>query len=536
MNRTTKVEMELIVSRPRGAPVVRDYLDHAAGAEEFFLRTFDRLADFESKAAEVDARFDTDARERAAEALMLPEGFESSRVEAFVREGGYMVTTGQQPGLFGGPLYSIFKAITAVRLAETLEARLGRPVLPVFWVASDDHDWAEADHADLIGTDNELHRFSVRSPEEERTSSLHRLTLGADADEAVAAFLDALPDSDFSASYTELVRSGFGQGSTLPEGFHQLMHRTLGRLGIAFTDAAHEGVKTSSRELLLAELGHSERMESVLADTVQRLEAAGYGVQVPLMPGGVNLFLEGPAGRERVYRDGEGFRLRTSGEQLTFDEIVARVEADPKALSPNVLMRPVVESAVFPTLAYVGGPGEMAYFAQLRAYFEAHSIEMPIVFPRWSAAPIERKIGKVLGKFDLEPADLARPFHEVASDFAREEVPGEVRAAIGTLRGALGSGAGELQKAAAGVDPTLKGPVQNFRSQAMAALSDVEKKVLQAVKRESDIALQQIEKAQLHLYPNGKPAERVQSPLYYLSRYGDDFVDQAYAAFEVNFD
>lgn len=527
--------MELIVSRPSGAQVVRDYLAHEAKAAEFYLRTYDRVADFAGKAEEIDRRFDRSARERAAAALMLPDGFDGARVEAFV-EGGLMVTTGQQPGLFGGPLYSIFKAITAVRLAEALEERLGRPVLPVFWVASDDHDWAEADHADLIGTDNELHRFSVRSPESERTPSLHRLTLGADADEAVSAFLAALPESDFSAPYADQIRSGFGAGSTLPAGFHGLMRRALGPLGIAFTDAAHEGVKAASGDLLLAELRDAERMEAVLADTAQRLEEAGYGIQVPLMPEGVNLFLEGPAGRERVYRDGDGFRLRTSGERLTLEDIEARVAADPKVLSPNVLFRPVVESAVFPTLAYVGGPGEMAYFAQLRGYFEAHGIEMPIVVPRWSAIPIERKIGKVLEKFDLGPADLARPFHEVASDFARDEVPSDVRSAIGSLRGALGSGTGELQKAAAGVDPTLKGPVQNFRTQAMAALSDVEKKVLQAVKREQDIALQQIEKAQLHLFPHGKPVERVQSPLYYLARYGDAFIDQAYAAFEVNFE
>jgi uncharacterized protein YllA (UPF0747 family) len=178
----------------------------------------------------------------------------------------------------------------------------------------------------------------------------------------------------------------------------------------------------------------------------------------------------------------------------------------------------------------------MAYFAQLRAYFEAHEIQMPVVYPRWAAAPVETKIRKVLSKFGVEIGDLNRPFHEISSDIAREEVPDDVRAAIGKLRGALGAGVGELQKAATRVDPTLKGTVQHLRSQAFAALDDVEKKVTAAVKRESEITLSQLEKAQLHLFPNGKPAERVQSPLYFLTRYGDAVLDGLYEAFEVNFE
>lgn len=196
----------------------------------------------------------------------------------------------------------------------------------------------------------------------------------------------------------------------------------------------------------------------------------------------------------------------------------------------------MVESVVFPTLAYVGGPGEMAYFAQLRAYFGAHGIEMPVVYPRWAVTVVEGKTRKVLKKFDVDVEALNRPFHEISSEIARDDVPEDVSAAIGKLRGAIGSGVSELQKAAASVDPTLKGPVQHLRSQAFAALGDVEKKVMQAVKRESEITLSQLEKAQLHLFPSGKPAERVQSPLYFLTRYGGSFLDDLYERFAVNLD
>lgn len=528
--------MELIVSRPSGARVVKDYLADEGTATAFYGRRFDRPESYASKAEEVDGRFDRAARERVLESLIVPEGADEARLTAFVEEGGYVVTTGQQPGLFGGPLYSIHKAVTAIRLAETLEAQLGKPVLPVFWVASDDHDWAEANHADLIGIDNELHRYEIASPTPTLSPPLHRIELGEDADRVVADFVAQLPDSDFSRPFIDVMRSGFASGSTMPAGFHALLQKVLGSYGLFFTDAAHAGVKAASTELLLSELGRAEELEGILGNTAAALTAGGYDLQVPIMEAGVNVFLEGEAGRDRLYREGDAFRLRTSGEVVSVDDVRARCKADPSVLSPNVLLRPVVESVVFPTLAYVGGPGEMAYFAQLRAYFEAHDVEMPVIFPRWAATPVETKIGKVLKKFDLELSALDRPFHEVASEFARDQMPADVQAAIGQLRGALGKGVEELQEAATAVDPTLKGPVQTMRNQAFTALDGVEKKVTQAVKRKSEITLTQMEKAQLHLFPNGKPAERVQSPMYYLTRYGDDFVRMLYDAFEVNFE
>jgi bacillithiol biosynthesis cysteine-adding enzyme BshC len=536
VNRTIKADMELIVSRPRGARVVQDYLSGEGASPAFFGRRFDDFSSFIDKAAEVDRRFDRAARERAVEAIIIPPDGDASRLDAFVEKGGYMVTTGQQPGLYGGPMYSLHKALTAVRLAETLEKRLGSPVIPVFWVASDDHDWAEANHADLIGTDNELRRYELPPLEGDRSPPLHRIEFGPEASDVLESFVQSIPDNDFSAEYVELLRSGFSEGCTMPGGFHVLMQKLLGPFGLFFTDAAHPAVKQHSAELLLAELERAEELEGVLSSTADALEASGYDLQVPIMPSGVNLFLEGPAGRERIYRDGDGFRLRTSGEPLHAAQIRKAAETDPTALSPNVLFRPVVESAVFPTLAYVGGPGEMAYFAQLRAYFEAHDIEMPIVFPRFAATIVETKIRKVLTKFDVGIESLNRPFHEISTELAREGVPEDVRAAIGKLRGSLGAGVGELQKAATAVDPTLKGPVQHLRSSAFAALDDVEKKVTQAVKRESEITLSQLEKAKLHLFPNGKPAERVQSPIYYLTRYGGSVLEHLHEAFVVNLD
>lgn len=528
------LNLEIVVSVPKGSPLARDYVDGTPAAQAFYRGHFSRYAAYQTKADEVDARFDADARRRAAAAIRVPPGGDADRLRRWAEEGGFVVTTGQQPALFGGPLYSVYKALTAIRLAQALETRLGRPVLPLFWVASEDHDWEEANHTSIIGMDNELRTPTLEAPDADVHPALHRVPLGADFDALRDTFLAELPASDFSAPYFDLLRDAAKTGATLPSSFAGILEALLGPHGLFFTDAADSTLKAASMPILMAELDRAEEMEVVLDTSGKRLAEAGYDLQVALMPGGVNLFLEGAAGRERLYREEDGFRLRVSGEQLRREDIAARVEADPSALSPNVLLRPVVESAVFPTLSYVAGPGETAYFAQLGDYFDAHGILMPVVHPRFGATAVETKIRKVLDKFGLDVPALDRPFHEIAGEIARDEVPEAVRKAVGALRGTLAKGVGDLNEAVKGIDPTLKGPVQHVRSQAFTALDELEKKVVHALKRENEIALAQLEKAQLHLFPLGKPQERVLNPFYYLTRYGGAFLEGLLERFEVN--
>jgi bacillithiol biosynthesis cysteine-adding enzyme BshC len=435
-----------------------------------------------------------------------------------------MVTTGQQPGLFGGPLYSIYKALGALRLSRELETVLGRPVLPVFWIASDDHDWAEADHTYVLDPHNELRLVRVADPGH-GDRPLHRIALHGELTDALEAFIGDLPQTDFSAPFLDLLREAYRPGETLAGGFATMAKALLGPLGICVTDAADPVLKAESASVLLKELAEGALHEGALQERAAELEAAGHSVQVPILEGGLNLFLEGPAGRERLYRAGEELVQNRSKTALTDDEARARFEKDPMSLSPNVLLRPVVESHVFPTLSYVAGPGELAYFAQLSPLFEAHGVGMPVVVPRPGFTVVESKIGKVLEKFGLPLEELARPHHELASEIARDELPDDVRGALSEMRSTIGQCAGKLLDAAKKLDPTLKGPVNHVRNTAFHEVAEVEKKILQSVKRESEIALAQLDKAQRHLFPGGKPQERVLNPFYYLARYGNSFLE-----------
>ena len=522
-----------MIGRPAGSSLFEEYLRGDEGVAPYYSGSWRDASAYRALLEDVEPRFDSDARRRALQALDIPESVDRNRLDRWVEERGFVVTTGQQPGLLGGPLYSLYKGISAIRLARELERLLARPVLPVFWVASEDHDWDEANHTYLIDTANELVRLEIPDPGH-GNRALHRIPLGVEILDVIERAVGSLPETDFSGECIDKIREVYRPGATLADGFAGVLSSVLGPFGMCFVDAASPTVKEFSRPLLLAELDRAEEHEALLREDADRLERAGYPIQVPILDGAVNLFLEGPQGRERIYRKGSAFELRRSRQSVTADFVRERAEADPLALSPNVLLRPVVESTIFPVLSYVAGPGEATYYGQLKRLFEAHGLLMPVIYPRHAVTVVEAKVRKKLDKFGMDSESLNRPLHEIMSEIARGEVPDDVRKALGDLKGAVARGSADLLKAATTIDPTLKGPITNARNSALAAFQAAERKIIQSVKREQDLSLNQIEVAQRHLFPDGHPQERMLPPLYYLVRYGRGFVESLVERFAVD--
>lgn len=534
MERSIPLNLQILRGASGAAALVADYLRQEIHVSRFYEGSYREAGSYREKAREVDGRFHRDARGRALSMIQAATPPARDRLQRFVEEGGYFISTGQQPGLFSGPLYSLYKALTAIQLAAALEPLLDRPVLAMFWIASEDHDWEEANHTHLLDVQNELVTFRLPQQDGVPGRPLHRIPLHSGLEETLARFLQVLPTSDFSSPLVDLLRSAYPPGATLPQGFLALFQGLLEEYPMVFVDSAHPELKLASLPILFREWEAAEAHETLLARVASHLELDGYHVQVPVLEGGVNLFFEGTGGRERIYREGGDVRLHRSGAVLPWEEVCSSAMADPTLLSPNVLLRPIVESELFPTLGYVGGPGEIAYFGQLKELFHAHGIRMPLVYPRGSATLVEGKIGKVLDKFHRTHESLDRPFHELAAEIALEEVPPAIRQALGELRGGVGKGTGALAKAVQELDPTLKGPVTHARNTAFAVFDEAERKILQALKRENEIALEQLQKAQKHLYPMGKPQERALNPFYYLTRYGPELVSALMNEFAVD--
>ncbi len=508
-----------------GTPLTEAWLAGSPAAAALFPGPAGELDSYLMKAREVEGRTGAEDRRLAASCLTGGGSDGADRLGAFVDEGGFVVTTGQQPGLFGGPLYALYKGLTAAALARRLEAATGRPVLPVFWIASEDHDWEEVRAAHVLDVRNRLRQVSLPDGGPNPHRPIHRIRAGLEMAEALGHFLTLLPETDFLPRWRSLLEGVCRPESTLSDAFAELLGALLGPAGVFIAAAHHPALKRRALPMLLTELGESEAREEAIRSHGKAIRDAGFELQVPCLEGATNVFVETEERRERVFRDGAAYRLRGSECRITFGEIEAIGADDPSRLSPNVLLRPVVESLLFPAIATVAGPGEASYLPQTMPVFAGHGIEMPIIHPRLSVAVIEGKVEKVLTKFGLGVDDLAAPYAALAGDFARASIPGEVQSALKEFRRSLGVGSARLARAVAEIDPTLTGPVRSLQSQGFALLAEVEKKAVQSLKRANEVALAQLRKAKLHLYPLDRPQERVLSPFYYLVRYDQPFLD-----------
>jgi bacillithiol synthase len=513
--------------------IVRDLLAGDARLAPFYTGHPLDPATYARKAGEVGGRLSAEARRSVAPAVRATTAAAAEKWERIVRGDGVVVTTGQQAGLFGGPLYTVHKALSAIRLAETLEAELGLPVAPLFWVASDDHDWDEVDHAHVVDAGNVLHRITLAADPAAPPVPMSERVLGPEVDEALATLEGVLPASEFAPAILDLVRSAYRPGVSMAAAFEALLAGLFAGFDLLLVDPAHAAVKRAAAPVLARELERTEAHAQLLARAADRLRAAGYEPQVPISDDASNVFLHDDGGRERLVRARDRWHLRRTKRVLSDDDVAALLEAEPARFSPNVLLRPVVESTIFPTICYVGGPSEAAYFAQIGCLFRAHGLEPPIVFPRFSITLIEGKVRKVLDKFGMDAADFRRPFHELATQRVRDDMPPAVTEPLERLRAALRTEYDALRDAAGAIDPTLQKWIDGVRNAGLGETENVERKVASHLKKRSEVALDQLRKAAVNLFPENVPQERILNVLPYLARYGPAVLHDVARAMQV---
>jgi len=497
---------------------VQEYLSGSPAAAAFYEGNPADPRAWRAKLAEVRARFGRAERERAAAALTPTNPHAAERLRRFVDEGGAMVTTGQQAGLFTGPLYTVHKILSAIRLAAALERRLGTVVLPVFWAASEDHDFAEVNHAYAVDPTGELRRVSVSA-----TSRIAVPMSEMRLDDDVTAALDAFGrtvggDGDASPGMA-LLRGAYRPGVTVADAFKAAIVSLFGDFDLFVTDAADPALKAASADVLLGELANAAEHERLIAQQTAALGGAGYTTQVTLVEGATNVFWHGPAGRERLYRDGGGgFEAKDARRRFTLDELRAILADDPRALSPNVFLRPVVESAVFPTLSYVGGPAETAYFAQVRPLFAAFGIRAPVAFPRFGATIVPAEVADARARAGIPDDELRLPAHELWERVARRHMPAELWERLDALRRALVDGFGGVMDVASGIDVNLDPAVGARRNRALLEVAKSERTIIRHFKQRNAALERDVRTARNHLRPNGIPQERALTVFQYLAR------------------
>lgn len=419
---------------------------------------------------------------------------------------GFAVTAGQQPGLFGGPLYTWWKALTALSLADRLEKETGLPVVPVFWAATDDSDYAEA-AGTVVATQSGAERISL-PPMEESGRALADVPLGDVSD--LLDRLTAAAGSAPNASVFELVRSAYSATRTIGSAYVELLRKVLEPLGVAVIDAAHPAVRAAAFPVLKRALAESQQIEDALITRTGEMKALKLSAQVKVVKGRSSVF---------AVTDGERDRVRIKDAWTTAET------AMPGSLGPNVLLRPIVERSIIPTVAYIGGPAEIAYFAQVTALADAMKVTRPVVVPRWSGMVLEPRVERILERYDLKVEDFRDP-HAAETRMARESLPPELVNRIEEFRKTVNSSIADLS-AAPGADIVAPAVIEGLKRNVAHRVERLERRYMAAVKREGNDALREIATARGALFPEGAPQERALNFIPLLARYGDEIISSA---------
>ena len=415
---------------------------------------------------------------------------------------GAVVTTGQQPGLFGGPLMTLAKAITARALADTLEEITGTPVAPVFWAATDDADFDEAARV-FVSLEDGAHelRLETRAP---AGTPMSRVPMDDEINTLLPSFKGAASSTPHE-SFVASVERAYRPGATVGDAYVAVLRDVLQPIGIAVLDASHPCVTQAGSRLLRAAATQAEQVSAALRARTEAIRAGGFAPQVEEVPG-----------LSLVFINEHGIKRR-----LPIHEAV-KVDGD-RQLSATVLLRPVLERAILPTLAYVAGPGEIAYFAQVSAVADVLGAARPLVVPRWATTIVDARTQRTLDDFQATVEQFADP-HAVFTRAARERVPEGAGQALNTLRADTLAGVDRLRGATGGLlsDPVIDG----LRRSLEHRLARVERRLVAAVKTKEAEVMRRLSAARGSLFPHGVRQERKLAYIPFLARYGPSLVDQ----------
>ena len=433
------------------------------------------------------------------------------------------IVTGQQAGLFGGPLYTLLKAITALKLARDLRETHHVAAVAIFWVEAEDHDWAEVQTCSVL--DAELAPRTVGLPDLPGANErpIARMQLDESGISAIADLEAALQTTEFTADLLTRLRTSYTPGTGMAEAFGRWLEAVLGPQGLVVYDSSDPAAKPLVADLFAREVEQAGQTTRLALEAGQRLQEAGYHAQVTPADGSVALFHMND-GRHAIQRDGDGFRVGDT--QMAADELAARIRQSPDRFSPNVLLRPLVQDTLFPTACYVAGPNELAYLAQLRSVYSAFGIPMPLIYQRATATIVDSNAMRFLTRHAVTLASLRAQDEAALNQLLQAQLPPSVDAAVQDAARSVDDRLTVVAQEVQQIDPTLEGAARSTLTRMQDDLRKLHAKIIQAAKRKDETLKRQFRHAQAQAFPGGHPQEREIGFVYFLNKYGPALVDR----------
>lgn len=432
------------------------------------------------------------------------------------------VVTGQQAGVAGGPLFTLLKALTTIRVAQCVERKHGTPAVPVFWIDAEDHDWDEVAGVTVLDSEFQPHTHELTRPDRAN----HVPVASVRFDHSIQAFLDSLsltlPATEFTAAVTQSLASAYRPGVGMAEAFGRWLESILGERGLILFDSSDAKAKPLVSHVFVGELSNPGHTSQLAARAGAALAARGYHAQVEARPEGIALFRLADE-RHLIMREGQAFVA--GKERAAAAEWVAEAGAQPERFSPNVLLRPIVQDTIFPTVAYVSGPSELAYLGQLKGVYAHFDLPMPLIVPRATATITDSNASRFLTKTGLDFTTLQPQDEGELNRFLQSHLPAGVDTAMQTAQESVAESMARVIAALPALDPTLEGAARSSMGRMEHELRTLQSKVIHSAKKRDDTLRRQFIRARALIFPHGHLQERTLGFVWFLNRYGPALLD-----------
>jgi len=505
---------------PHSSRLFTDFQYHFDRVARFYPHPAGELASYE--AARKELVYPDERRAALVEALRKRNGASES-LDLLARPGTVAVVTGQQVGLFSGPAYTIYKALTAVRLAEQLSAK-GIPAVPIFWIATEDHDFAEVSHTFVFDADHRAIALKVDG-EAGTERPVGRIPIAAPPVDRLQKALAGFAHGDEVAA---MVAESYQPGTTFGAAFQSLLERLLAGRGLLFIDPLDDAVRKIAAPVLREALRDSKELHAKLRERNHELGAAGYHAQVHLDAKTSLVFLL--EGGRRITLKKQNGDYASKERKFSTEELIDLAEH----LSPNALLRPVVQDYILPTVAYVGGPAELAYVAQSQVIYSDLLHRMPVMLARSAFTLLDARTAKMMAKYGLSLPAFFHGEEGVREAIARKLIPEALVGEFAQGRARAAQTLDELHGALQTFDATLASAADKSRAKILYQLAKLERKTGHEILRRNERAAGDARYMAELIFPQKHLQERFYSILPFVARHGLELMDTLYSNINLN--
>ncbi len=458
----------------------------------------------------------------------------NSNIELLKKENTITVFTGQQLGLFGGPLYTIYKIFSAVKLSEYLNDKFkSYNFVPIFWMAGDDHDFEEIANLKILNNENEIETiiYNDEIKNEENSGSVGSLKFSNSVIDFKDEISKSLRETEFIKEVTNFADDVLKPNLTIAESFFKFIFKIFDETGLIIFNPQDKDVKKLLIPIFKKELTDFKiHTKDILLRSVDLDE--NYHSQVKVKP--INLFFSDETGRHLIEPIEDEFRLKGKRKRITKEELLNFVEEKPECFSPNVLLRPICEDYLFPTGFYVAGPSEVNYYAQAIPLYKHFNLQHPFVYPRASATILESNIAKILMKYNLSTSQFFGDFQKLKEEILNNISDNSVEQIFNSASLNIENVLKQLSNSLEVIDKTLNDSTKSTSEKILHQLEILKSKSLKLQESKFEATIRQIKKAKNNIFPNDNLQERELGIANFINKYGFDFFDWLYNELDIH--